>query len=206
MSLDTEKEPYMLKETKDRINKRKIAYIYLMHRMFEGNPMKMKKIMGFSEIAVADLQDWDADYKEAVYQTIQEEDLKGVQLRGRDDVPSIKSIKEKVLRRVDQIIQETTDPSRLATTYKILSEFEVADDKKEKSVLDAINESIKPLSPKKKETVTMLDKMRNENMLTTFPGKKRGRPRKVQAESVEEPEVDSQEVNDDEPGTIDNEE
>lgn len=177
----------MQKELKDRINKRKIAYIYLMHRMFEGNPAMMIKIMRIPEVTVADIQDWDMDYKDAVYQTIQEEDAKGVTLRDKDtDVPSIKSIKEKVLRRVDQIIQETTDPSRLATTYKILSEFEVSDDKKEKSVLDAINESIKPLSPKKKETITMLEKMKRENMLTE-PGKRgRGRPRKVQIEPTED--------------------
>jgi len=170
----------MLKETKDRINKRKIAYIYLMHRMFEGNPALMKKIMGLGELTVADLQDWDAEWKDAVYATIREEDEKGVSLREKTEVPSIKSIKEKVLRRVNTIIDETTDPSRLATTYKVLSEFEVSDDKKEKSVLDAINEAVKPLTPKKKETVTMLEKMRKEGRLTTDPGKKRGRPRKNQ--------------------------
>ena len=177
----------MLKETKDRINKRKIAYIYLMHRMFEGNPALMKKIMGLGELTVADLQDWDAEWKDAVYATIREEDEKGVSLREKTEVPSIKSIKEKVLRRVNTIIDETTDPSRLATTYKVLSEFEVSDDKKEKSVLDAINEAVKPLTPKKKETVTMLEKMRQEGRLTTDPGKKRGRPRKNQLVEEEKP-------------------
>ena len=177
----------MLKETKDRINKRKIAYIYLMHRMFEGNPALMKKIMGLGELTVADLQDWDSEWKDAVYATIREEDEKGVSLREKTEVPSIKSIKEKVLRRVNTIIDETTDPSRLATTYKVLSEFEVSDDKKEKSVLDAINEAVKPLTPKKKDTVTMLEKMRQEGRLTTDPGKKRGRPRKNQLVEEETP-------------------
>ena len=171
----------MLKEVKDRINKRKIAYIYLMHRMFEGNPTMMIKIMHIPDVTVADIQDWDMDYKDAVYQTIQEEDARGVTLRDKDtDVPSIKGIKEKVLRRVDALILATEDPARLAQVYKILSEFEVADDKKEKSVLDAINESIKPLTPKKKETITMLEKMRKENRITE-PGKRGpGRPRKEQ--------------------------
>lgn len=153
----------MDKETKDRINKRKIAYIYLMHRMFEGNPTLMKRIMGWSEISVGDLQDWDLDYKEAVYQVIQEEDAKGVKLREMEDVPSIKSIKEKVLRRCYSLIEETTDPAKLAVVYRTLSEFELADEKKEKSVLDAINESIKPLTPKKKERMTMLEKVRSQN-------------------------------------------
>lgn len=176
----------MLKEVKDRINKRKIAYVYLMHRMFEGNPAMMLKMMGISqsEITVEDLQDWDNDYRDAVYQTIQEEDSRGVKLRDKEDVPSIKSIKEKVLRRVDDLIASTEDPARLAQVYKILSEFEVADDKKEKSVLDAINEAVKPLTQKKKE-ITMLEKMRQENMITTEPGKKRGRPRKVKETNEE---------------------
>ena len=173
----------MTKETKDRIRKRKIAYIYLLHRMFEGNYAMMLKIMQINGVNEKDLQDWDEDYKEAVYQTIQEEDAKGVQLKDpNEDVPSIKGIKEKVLRRVDALILATEDPARLAQVYKILSEFEVADDKKEQSVLDAINESIKPLTPKKKEKAkTMLDKMREENRITA-PGKKRGRPKKVQPE------------------------
>ena len=79
------------------------------------------------------------------------------------DVPSIKSIKEKVLRRCYQLIEETSDPAKLAVVYKTLSEFESADDKKDKSVLDAINEAVKPLTPKKKEKMTMLEKMKSEN-------------------------------------------
>ena len=186
MPLDTETES-MTKEAKERINKRKIAFVYLMHRMFEGNPTMMLKILGIPKayITVEDLQDWNLDYKEAVYQTIQEEDSRGVELRDiESEVPSIKRIKEKVLRRVDTLIAATDDPARLAQVYKILSEFEVSDDKKEKSVLDAINESIKPLTPKKKETITMLEKMRKENMLNEPGKKRRGRPPKVQEEDA----------------------
>ena len=51
-------------------------------------------------------------------------------------------------------------------------------------ILDAINESIKPLTPKKKETITMLEKMRKENMLNESGKKRRGRPPKVQEEDA----------------------
>ena len=160
----------MLKEKKDRINKRKIAYVYLMHRMFEGSPALLKRIMDVPNVSVEDLQDWDRDYKEAVYQTIQEEDARGVELKDPEkDVPSIKSIKEKILRRTEEVINETTDPSRLASAYKVLSEFEVADDKKDKSVLDAINEAVKPLTPKKKEKLTMLEKMKQQGRIPEVP-------------------------------------
>ena len=160
----------MNKEIKDRINKRKIAYVYLMHRMFEGSPALLKRIMDVPNVSVEDLQDWDRDYKEAVYATIQEEDSRGVELKDPEkDVPSIKSIKERILRRVEEVIAETTDPARLASAYKVLSEFEVADDRKDKSVLDAINEAVKPLTPKKKEKLTMLEKMKQQGRIPEIP-------------------------------------
>ena len=152
----------MDQEAKVRQNKRKIAYVYLMHRMFEGSPVMLMKIMKVPGLKLEDLQDWDAEYHDAVRRTIEEEDSRGVKLKDETDVPSIKSIKEKLLRRVDGIINETTDPSRLATTYKVLSEFEGTDDRKEKSVLDAINDMVKPAKQKKTEMKTMLDKMRQQ--------------------------------------------
>ena len=191
----------MRKERKDLINKRKIAYVYLLHRMFEGNPALLLRVMRVTGVTVDDLQDWDSDYREAVYQTIQEEDSSGVRLKDAEDVPSIKLIKEKVLRRINALALSSDDPARLAQVYKILSEYEEADDKKEQSVLDAINESIKPIREGKKEHVTMLEKMRMENGLSPNPPKKRGRPKKDQGpifsppepeEEIEDPEEETQ--------------
>lgn len=177
----------MLKEKKDKITKRRIAYIYLMHRMFEGDPNKMVKILQPSkDVSIADLLFWDKDYKAAVYQTIQEEDSRGVKLKDVEDVPSIKSIKEKVLRRCDVLINTTDDPARLAQVYKILSEFELSDDKKEKSVLDAITESIKPTRHKKEENVTLIEKMRREN------GMSGGEKRAARAKKNKEVQGDEQ--------------
>lgn len=154
----------MDKEQKERVNKRKIAYIYLLHRMFEGSPALMLKIMKFPDVKIEDLEDWNIDYKEAVYKVIEQEDAKGVPMKDPNtDVPSIKSIKEKMLRRVNDIVNETTDPARLATAYKVLSEFESADDKKEKGVLDAINEIVRPLKPKEKKELTMLERMKTQS-------------------------------------------
>lgn len=154
----------MDKEQKERVNKRKIAYIYLLHRMFEGSPALMLKIMKFPDVKIEDLEDWNIDYKEAVYKVIEQEDAKGVPMKDPNtDVPSIKSIKEKMLRRVNDIVNETTDPARLATAYKVLSEFEGADDRKEKGVLDAINEIVRPLKPKEKKELTMLERMKTQS-------------------------------------------
>ena len=182
----------MLKETKDRINKRKIAFIYLMHRMFEGSPALMLKILQVPGISVEDLQDWDLDYKDAVYQTIQEEDSKGVVLKDPEPVPSIKSIKDKILRRLNDIAKEAVDPSKLANAYKVLSEYEGNDEQKEESIIDAINKSVKPLTKKQKEK-TMLERMREEGKVVDTGKRRPGRPPK-KAVQKEEKEV-SQEVN-----------
>ena len=173
----------MQKETKDRINKRKIAFIYLMHRMFEGSPALMLQILKVPGISVEDLQDWDLDYKEAVYQTIQEEDSKGVVLKDPEPVPSIKSIKDKILRRLNDIAKEAVDPSKLANAYKVLSEYEESDDQKEESVIDAINKSVKPLTKKQKEK-TMLERMREEGKIVDPPKRKPGRPKKEDSQNV----------------------
>jgi len=139
----------MDKARKDLINKRKIAYVYLLHRMFEGAPALMLKVMKFKDITIADLEDWNIDYKEAVYKVIEEEDAKGVRMGDPNkDVPTIKSIKDRTLRRIDDIIDATDDPARLATVFKILSDFEGVDEGKEKGVLDAINEAVRPRSSK----------------------------------------------------------
>lgn len=160
----------MQKEIKDRMNKRKIAYVYLLHRMFGGSPLEMLKIMKIPNVKEEDLQDWDRDYRDAVYATIAEEDARGVEMKDPHvDVPSIKSLKEKILRQTEAAISATTDPARLASAYKVLSEFEVVDDRKEKSVLDAINEIVKPLTPKKKEKLTMLEKMKQQGRLPEVP-------------------------------------
>ena len=200
----------MRKDVKDMRNKRKIAFVYLMHRMFEGNPVMMLKILNIpkANISVEDLKDWDMDYREAVYQTIEEEDCRGVELRDpTSEVPSIKSIKEKMLRRVNAVISATDDPSKLAQAYKILSDFETVDDKKEKTVIDAINEGVKPLTKKQKEHITMLEKMRLEDIESRFQSTdkpKRGRPKKVKNTDplfdgnrvVEEEAVEDNEEND----------
>ena len=157
----------MDKDLKSRTNKRKIAYVYLMHRMFGGSPAQMQQIMKMPNVTIAELQDWDLDYKEAVYAVIAEEDAKGVEMRDpNNDVPSIRSIKEKILRQTEKVIAETTDPARLASAYKVLSEFEVVDEKKDQGVLDAINSIVKPLTAGQKEKKkTMLDKMRENGAI-----------------------------------------
>lgn len=164
----------MNKTVKERINKRKIAYVYLLHRMFNANPEEMQKIMRIPEVNADDIAEWNAEFKDAVIATIEEENEKGVILEHKEELPSISAIKERVLRRCYDIIETTTDPSKLATVYKTLSEFESVEEKKTVSVLDVINESLKPLGAKPSKEKTLIEKMKAETALAKFginPGK-----------------------------------
>ena len=162
----------MDKARKELINKRKIAYVYLLHRMFEGSPALMLKVMKFKDVTVADLEDWNIDWKEAVYKVIEEEDAKGVRMGDPNrEVPSIKSIKDRTLRRIDDIIDATDDPARLAQVFKILSDFEGGDEKKEKGVLDAINEAVTPRSSKPgRRPKTVLERQAEAKFISDDPG------------------------------------
>ena len=186
----------MTSKHKQRMERRSFAYVYLLYRLFDGNQSEMLLTM---EKVVPDadtLKEWDNNLKEAVSHTIEKENESGPKKPA--EVPTIKSIKEKVLMRVDNLIAATTDPARLAQVYKTLSEFEGADDRKEKSVVDAIGESIRP-----GKNFSVLDKMKAEGMANPNIKRGRGRPRKnpifetapaveesVVEEMVEEPIAD----------------
>lgn len=112
------------------------------------------------------------------------------------EVPSIKSIKEKILKRINNLVNDAQDPARLAQAYKILSEYEGTDDKKgKKSVIDAVMDNVKPMTKEDEATpVTMLDVLRADGkapITGTRPGP--GRPRKPKVSPyvkvVEEPEI-----------------
>lgn len=181
MRLDIENCTYMSKKTEERIKRRKIAYVYLMQRMFGGSPDKMMTILTPKDFTKKNLQDWDEELHAQVFEIIQVENTIGAGEGDAGSVPTIKSIKEKVLKRTNMLIATTDDPARLAQVYKTLSEFEATDDKRERGVVDAVRESVKPLAAKDRETpVTMLDVLRAEGKAPMpVPGKRRpGRPKK----------------------------
>lgn len=189
--MDIESVFTMGKKTEERTKKRKVAYVYLMHRMFCGAADRMMDVLRSKDISLKELEDWDEEFREEVFQIISDENNSGDSSAENGGIPSIKSIKEKTLRRIYSLINSTDDPARLGQVYKILSEFESTDEKKEKSVVDAVNENIKPLLVKDKETpVTMLDVIRADGKSPLVPIKRgRGRPPKKKVV----PEVNAQE-------------
>jgi len=176
----------MYNRTAERHKKRQIAYLYLMHRMFGGNPEKMIETLITKELTVKELQEWEGKLLGRVQEIIQSENAVGGGDSDSGAVPSIKSIKEKVLRRTNSLIGTSDDPARLAQVYKILSEFETTDDKKGTTVIDAVKTKLKAIPESQKETpITMLDVLRAEGKAPMpDPNKrKRGRPKKSEAKT-----------------------
>lgn len=99
------------------------------------------------------------------------------------EVPSIKSIKEKILKRINNLVNDAQDPARLAQAYKILSEYEGTDDKKgKKSVVGAVMDNLKPKDKNDDaEPVTMLDVINSDSNTPIRHKGKPGRPPKVKS-------------------------
>lgn len=181
----------MRKKTIEMMAKRKFAFVYLYHRMFKeickGDIIKYIKTMNVPDMTADTFRDWNAEYAQSAIDTINGEN--GVSMSDEDGgLPSIKRIKEKTLARINGLVNLTDDPARLAQVYKVLSEFESTDERKEKSVIDAVNENVKPLAKKDEERpVTMLDVLRADGKAPILPApKKRGRPKKVDSQNVNE--------------------
>ena len=201
MPTDIEKVHTMRKKTEERVKRRKMAYVYLMHRMFGGSPEKMMEILAPKDYTKKNLQEWNEELKEQVLGIIQDENACGGG-ETATDVPTIKSIKEKVLRRTNSLISTSDDPAKLASVYKILSEYESTDSRKEKSVVDSVKENVKPLAKKDEEKpVTIMDVLRADGKAPVVPEKRGpGRPRKwvkMDAQQYEEQEVESHFVSQD---------
>lgn len=177
----------MRKKTIELVAKRKFAFVYLYHRMFKeickGDIVKYVKTMNVADMTVDTFRDWNAEYAQSAIDTINGEN--GTSMEDAES-PTIKSIKEKSLKRINGLVNLTDDPARLAQVYKILSEFEATDEKKETTVIDAVNENIKPILKKDEVTpVTLVDVLRANGKATITPTKRRpGRPKKVISQTV----------------------
>lgn len=182
----------MRKKTMELMAKRKFAFVYLYHRMFKeickGDIVKYIKTMNVADMTVDTFRDWNAEYAQSAIDTINGEN--GASADEEAGIPTIKGIKEKSLKRINGLVNLTDDPARLAQVYKILSEFESTDEKKEKSVIDAVNENVKPLLNKDEETpITMMDVLRADGKAPIVPAKRRpGRPKKVVSQNVNDKE------------------
>lgn len=182
----------MRKRTIARIAKKKTALVYLMHRMFNGDIDEFVKTMASKEISAEEMRSWNDEFGNDVKEIIREENIQNAPTDiDSQEVPSIKVIKEKTLRRIDTLVNRNDDPARLAQVYKTLSEFESVDDKKEKTVIDAVKESIQDIPSSVDDTpISMLDVLRADGKaVIPAPAKRRpGRPRKVDSLKVNKEE------------------
>ena len=121
-------------------------YVYLLLKHFKGDVAKFSRTM---EIAKRSIETW----KEAHYEDMKEfikKERKCDRNGGEDvtfeerEVPTVESLKENCLKRLEDAIVVETDPAKLSRTMEILDKMinPAEDGKKKKTISDAVLESI----------------------------------------------------------------
>ena len=144
----------MDKSVKTYIGKRQYAYIYILHKLFNGDIAEFCRAMRIHDTFPSDVSEWNNRFKEKVQDDIEEDYRLATQLRDSDgDIPTIANIKDDLLVKIKMLIKGTEDPSKLATCYRVLAEYG-KDSSKSVSAKDAaevIMDRIKPKNGKRIE-------------------------------------------------------
>lgn len=106
---------------------RKQGAIDTLYTKANGNTSKCARLTGIDRKTI---QKWKEEY-EACKQEETEEDL-----------PETDQIKEKIIRRVYQIIKTCTDPKKLMDTYEAISKYEKETGKNKESLFDIIEKEL----------------------------------------------------------------
>ena len=122
-------------------------YVYLLLKHFKGDVAKFSRTM---EIAKRSIETWKETHYEDMKEFIKKErkcDRNGgeeVSFEERE-VPTIESLKDDCLKRLEDAIVVETDPAKLSRTMEILDKMiNPADEgKAKKSIADYVTESIK---------------------------------------------------------------
>lgn len=141
----------MDKSVRTYIGKRQYSYIYILHKLFNGDIAEFCRAMRIHETYPSDISEWNLRYKDKVQKDIEEDYRLATQLRDADgDIPTISSIKDDLLVKIKMLINSTEDPSKLATCYRVLSEFgkDSSRSVSAKSAADTIMDRIKPKNKK----------------------------------------------------------
>lgn len=106
------------------IGKRLYAYVYILHKLFDGDKNEFCRAMRIPDIYPVDVEKWDGEYGDMVETDIEAEERMAAGARDGDgDIPTVAALKDAMLMRIQALITRTDDPSKLATCYKILTEY-----------------------------------------------------------------------------------
>lgn len=158
------------KAVKTYIGKRQYAYVYILHKLFNGDVKEFCRAMRIHEIYPKDVQDWDAEFGYQVKHDMEEDAKLNAQLRDEDgDIPTVASIKDALLLKIKALISSTEDPSKLATCYRVLSEFgkDSARAATAKGAADVVMEHLEAKG-KKQLQVNRKDRARNKKELAAL--------------------------------------
>lgn len=106
---------------------KKKKVLSILHTTASGN------ISECSRLAKVDrkiIQKWEKEYQAEKTE------------RNTDQLPGISEMKEKILRRVNEIIETCPDPKKLMDTYEALTKFEKESDQRKESIFDIITRKL----------------------------------------------------------------
>lgn len=155
----------MNKAVKKYIGKRLYAYIYILHKLFDGDKNEFCRAMRIPDIYPVDVQKWDDEYGPMVENDIEAEARLASETRDGDgNTPTIAALQDAMLLRIQALITRTDDPSKLATCYKILAEYG-KDSSKSKGSMGAIDAIMKNMKPKSSKRLMQTEEEREKARL-----------------------------------------
>lgn len=153
----------MNKAVRQYIGKRLYAYVYILHKLFDGDTKEFCRAMRIPDVYPVDVQKWDAEYGEMVDKDIDADARLICQMRDGDgDIPTVASLKDSILLRVQQLITKANDPSKLATCYRVLAEFG-KDSKKSRGGVGAAQAIMERMQPKDSRKRLMRNEVEREH-------------------------------------------
>lgn len=98
---------------------KEFCYIYLLRKHFNNDSTALARTFTLTR---AKIQEYEKRWGDAVSDTIRAEE-EGRKLNG-PKAPSIRSLKDSLLIRIEKVIDKEDNPANLANTYARLSEFQ----------------------------------------------------------------------------------
>ena len=122
-------------------------YVYLLLKHFKGDTAKFSRTM---DIAKRSIEQWKEKHMEDMKEFIKKERKSdrngGEQITFEErEVPTVESLREDCLKRMEDAIVAETDPAKLARAMETLNKMAspAEEGKSKKSIADAVAEAIK---------------------------------------------------------------
>lgn len=112
---------------------RKNEVIGILHAQAGGDPAECARLTG---VSARTIEKWNEEGVTEIFPSSPTEDEEG-------ELPTPAAIKERIIRRVSQIVETCTDPKKLMDTYEAISKFERESGKNRESLFEMIEREMR---------------------------------------------------------------